>query len=72
MGRGGDGEDGDQGADGVGKVALAVLIWVGIFSPVILVIGVAVILIRRYGSRLRSVMPGGPSPSGSNPGGETE
>ena len=56
----------------VGKVALAVLIWVGIFSPVILVIGVTAILIRRYGSRLRSVMPGGPSPSGSHPGGETE
>ena len=56
----------------VGKVALAVLIWVGIFSPVILVIGVVVILIRRYGSRLRSAMPGGPSPTGSNPGGETE
>ena len=56
----------------VGKVALAVLIWVGIFSPVILVIGVAVILIRRYGSRIRSVMPGGASPSGSNPGGESE
>ena len=57
---------------GVGKVALAVLIWVGIFSPVILVIGVAVILIRWYGSRLRSMMPGGPSPSGSHPSGETE
>ena len=56
----------------VGKVALAILIWVGIFSPVILVIGAAVILIRRYGSRLRSAMPGGPSPSGSNPGGEAE
>ena len=56
----------------VGKVALAVLIWVGIFSPVILVIGVVVILIRRYGSRLRSAMPGGPSPTGSNPGGEAE
>ena len=56
----------------VGKVALAVLIWVGIFSPVILVIGAAVILIRRYRSRLRSVMPGRPSPTGSNPGGEAE
>ena len=56
----------------VGKVALAVLIWVGIFSPVIIVIGAAVILIRRYGSRLRSVMPGGSSPSGPNPGGESE
>ena len=35
----------------VGKVALTALIWVGIFSPVVLLIGGALILLRRYRRR---------------------
>ena len=41
----------------VGKVALWALIWVGIFSPVILVAGGALVLFRRYGGRLRRTKP---------------
>ena len=45
----------------IGKVVLTVVIWVGIFSPVIIVIVGAIILFNRYGARIRSLVPSAPS-----------
>ena len=54
-----------RGLTAVAKVALWVLIWVGIFSPVILVLGGGVLLLRRYGGRVRRLLPGRDSPPSS-------
>lgn len=53
-----------RGLTGVAKFALAVLIWVGIFSPVIIVVGGGVVLLRRYGGRIRPWKQGPPSAAG--------
>ena len=42
-----------RGLTAVARVALWVVIWVGIFSPVILVLGGGVLLLKRYGGRVR-------------------
>ena len=42
-----------RGLTAVAKVALWVLIWVGIFSPVILIGAGALVVFRRYGGRVR-------------------
>ena len=54
-----------RGLTAVAKVALWVLIWVGIFSPVILVLGGGVLLLRRYGGRVRRLLPGRDNPPSS-------
>jgi len=54
-----------RGLTAVAKVALWVLIWVGIFSPVILVLGGGVLMLRRYGGRVRRLLPGRDSPPSS-------
>ena len=54
-----------RGLTAVAKVALWGLIWVGIFSPVILVLGGGVLLMRRYGGRVRRLLPGRDSPPSS-------
>ena len=41
-----------RGLTAVAKIALWVVIWVGIFSPVLLVLGGGVLLLRRYGGRV--------------------
>lgn len=53
-----------RGLTAVAKVALAVLIWIGIFSPVMIVVGGGVALLRRYGGRLRRGRQGPPSAAG--------
>ncbi len=42
-----------RGLTAVAKIALWVVIWVGIFSPVFLVLGGGALLLRRYGGRVR-------------------
>ena len=53
-----------RGLTSVAKVALWALIWVGIFSPVILVLGGGALLLKRYGGRVRGWRRGQTDPPG--------
>ena len=54
-----------RGLTAVAKVALWVVIWVGIFSPVLLVLGGGALLLRRYGGRVRRWRRGRSGPPSS-------